>query len=297
MPELPEVESVRLSLKDKIVGKKIIDVNLYENNLSKNAFEKMFRGVSSKDFLDRSINCTISSINRRGKYLLLDFNKENLSYSVYVHLGMAGALMNVESIDSLPKSFKNPKNLHVKMKLSDGSYLVFSDIRRFGKFAVLTKEEFENINSIKNLGPEPFSEGAEDQFILNLSKKRWVSNKKDSFKDCIKVAIMDQSVVAGVGNIYACESLFLSKIDPKRKVSSIKEEELRLLFKNFRDLMKFSILVGGTTVSDYVNGEGMVGSFQNHLKVYHQKKCCDCGSDIRKIELDRTTFYCPRCQK
>jgi formamidopyrimidine-DNA glycosylase len=299
MPELPEVESVKLSLEKKIIGKKIVDAKIYDNNLSLKSFNKMFRGVKKETLLERITGSYIESISRKGKYLIFNFKNKLDYYKGYVHLGMAGALLNVDNLDLLPKSFKNPKNLHVKMILNDGSYFIFSDIRRFGKFVILPPEEFEKIESIKQLGPEPFGQESEDEFVENLKLKKWTSPSKriKDFGRCIKIAIMDQSVVSGVGNIYACESLFLSGIDPRRSVSSISEKELRFLFRNFSELMKFSIEVGGTSISDYINGEGMTGSFQNYLKVYGQKKCFMCGSQIQKIELDRTTHYCPSCQK
>jgi formamidopyrimidine-DNA glycosylase len=288
VPELPEVENVLRSLKPNILGKKIINAQVFSSNLSQAAFSKLFGGISCSEIEERCLGSVINSIQRHGKYLISEFQQKNTRYLVCVHLGMAGAWMVTTDIDSLPKNYKNPKNLHVKLTLEGGLYLVFSDIRRFGKFFILKQEEAYKIDNLKKSGPDVFSSSARELFLSNL--------KKESRKKTIKVAIMDQKNISGIGNIYACEALYLTSIHPSSYVSNLTDEEILRLFDNTKVIMEHSILMGGTSMSDYVNGEGNEGSFQNNLSVY-AKDYCGCGQKIETIKLDRTTYYCPSCQK
>lgn len=300
IPELPEVENVRLSVEPHVVGKKIIKVELdYNKALSENAIKKIFHKQSFDLLADRIENSYFSELNRRGKYLqgIIQNDKYEDELYMVVHLGMAGAFIAAKDEESIIPKFR--KHIHVKMTLEDGSILVFSDIRRHGGFSVYTTDEFVNIPSFKNLGPEPFRDDTMMIVLNTLRTKKWNEPTKrgNILRKSIKAALMDQSVMAGTGNIYACEALFETNTNPKKLVNELTDEELISIFSSSRDLMKLSISLGGTTFRDYVNGEGDQGGFQDKLKVYGKKECIVCNSKIISEEVaGRTTHWCPKCQ-
>lgn len=292
------MHNVMTSLEPKIVGKKIVQAKVFEENLSEKGLIRLLRKQDPSQLTERALNSTITNIDRRAKYVIANLSTEdNTKYYILVHLGMAGAWLANKNLDNIPEKFR--KHIHVEFLLEDDTKLVFSDIRRMGGITVYSEEEFLNLNSINNLGPEPFWEDASSTFLKNIRKKKWnePSSKVDPLKRCIKVAIMDQSVVAGIGNIYACEALHRVGVDPTTPVWKLSDEKLLKIFEAARDLMAFSITVGGTSVSDYVDGNGMMGSFQNYLHVYAQHNCGTCGTEIVRIDLGRTTHFCPNCQK
>lgn len=271
----------------------------YTNGLSPQAIKKMFHKQSFELIIDRMTDARISAISRRGKHLggvIINDKYENELY-ISVHLGMAGAWLHGETEEDIIPKYR--KHIHVKATLDDGTILAYSDIRRQGGFSVYTAEEYGNILSIRNLGPEPFWEDSMPMVLANVRHKRWstIPRKGDMTKKSIKAALMDQSVMAGTGNIYACEALREAGINPKELVKDLTDEEIIRTFSHSRDLMAFSIKVGGTTFRDYVNGNGMMGGFQDHLKVYGKKNCGACGTTIIAEEIaGRTTHWCPTCQ-
>lgn len=298
---MPEVENVVLSLKPNIIGKKIIKVELnYSNGLSQQAIKKIFHKQDFKIISERLTNSIFSDIKRRGKHIIGVISNENYKEELYihVHLGMAGALLYGKFEHEIIPKFRN--HIHVKMTLDNGDIIVFSDIRRHGGFSVYKSDEFKILPSIKNLGPEPFWEDTMTVILDTLRNKKWnnpSSKAKDPLKFSIKSALMDQGVMAGTGNIYACEALREAGINPKELVKDLSDDEIVRIFSKSRDLMAFSIEVGGTTFRDYVNGESKEGNFQNYLKVYGKKNCEVCGTTVISEEIaGRTTHWCPKCQ-
>lgn len=285
IPELPEVENVVLSLVDKLRFKTIVSCDLRLDKLVK-------RPDKPDGFKNNIKGLTISNLKRRGKYILFKMVNDDTSqddYTLIVHLGMTGLLINVKEVNDIPDKYKN--HLHLVLKLNDGGYLCYCDIRRFGSLRLLNKKQLdEEFKPLKHMGPEPFDDDALLLFKQNLSKKRWQNRE-------IKLALMDQGVISGVGNIYASESLYNAGINPNRLVSKLSDDEIIKLFFEIRDILELSIKAGGTSISDYMNGDGKSGTFQNYLKVYGKKECPHGHPIIEKIIGDRNTFYCLQCQK
>ncbi|MNC15502.1 Formamidopyrimidine-DNA glycosylase [compost metagenome] len=289
-----------MSLAPNVEGKTIVKVEMnYTNGLSERAIKKMFHKQSFELIIERLMGAQISEILRRGKHLSGIIHNDNYEDELYisVHLGMAGAWIFGKTEEDIIPKFR--KHIHVKLTLNDGTILVYSDIRRQGGFSVYTAEEYRDIIAKRNLGPEPFSEDAMPIVLANVRHKKWstMPKKGDLTKKSIKGALMDQSVMAGTGNIYACEALHKAKLHPKEFVKDLTDEEIVGVFSDSRDLMAFSISVGGTTFRDYVNGDGMMGGFQDYLKVYGKKNCGTCNNMIISEEVaGRTTHWCPICQ-
>ena len=278
-PELPEVENVKLSLKNKIIGHEVIAAYV--------SVPKIIKSPSnSKQFCEQIAGLTFKNLERRGKFLIAEMSND---FYLVGHLGMTGLLMvspNRQKED-LPEKYRN--HIHVIMALDDTSFFVFSDIRRFGSLRLLTKEQLDNLPSLKGMGPEPFDDDVEIKFLKSLKKKKWLDKT-------IKEAIMDQSVIAGIGNIYASEILYKSGIMPNRLIIELSEDNLRTVLHFSKDILQTSIDLGGTSVSDYLNSEGKKGNYQNYLSVYGKTKC-PCGHDIQtEIIKGRNTFYCSICQ-
>lgn len=278
-----------LSLQPNIIGKTIIETEVFDEKISEKALVKLLRKQSKSEFIKNTIGCEFTTVERRAKFLISKVEKDNIPFYIVVHLAMAGKWLYTSKLENLNEMHR--KHILVQFKLDDGSYLVYSDYRRFGAISIHSEEEYFNMGNIHNLGPEPFWEGA-DQMFLNI-----VRTKKKFFDKPIKGVIMDQNAVAGVGNIYACEALWVMNINPNTKTKDLSDSQLLDLFHTFKETMLFSISIGGSSINDYVNGDGMAGGFQNYLKVYNQKTC-DCGAEIVKEEIaGRTTHYCPTCQQ
>jgi len=299
MPELPEVHTVKLSLEKNIINKKIKDVVMnYSNGLSDKAINRMFRKQSFDYIINNLKESVFINVERRGKNLIGIVDKNGESLFILVHLGMAGAWIYSENESDIVNKFR--KHIHVKIIFDDNTILTYCDIRRQGGFSVHNYKEFKSIMEKKNLGPEPFQDNTMEIVLSTLRSNKWMNqnHKGNSDKKTIKAALMDQTVMAGTGNIYACEALFETKVNPYTKIWELSDEKIIEIFSKSRDLMCLSIKVGGTTFRDYVNGEGMTGGFQNYLKVYGKKTCPECSSNIiSKIIAGRTTHWCPSCQQ
>lgn len=274
MPELPEVETVRRGLEESIKNKKIAKVILRRKDL---------RAPFPKDFAKNLTGRKIKNINRRSKYLVIELDSE---FALVAHLGMSGKILIV---DKLPK---NPaKHDHVLIEFSDGSGIIYNDARRFGLMTLVDKKSLDKHSLFKDLGPEPLSENFTPDILFNALRKK---------TSPIKTSIMDAHIVVGVGNIYACESLFRSQISPETKANKINKNELGLLVKNIRNVLNEAIDSGGSTLRDYVRSDGGLGYFQHKFNVYGREKepCYTCGSAIKRIKQQgRSTFYCPECQR
>ena len=287
MPELPEVEIVKRSLIKMINGTKIIDIKVKNKNLRYKLPSKL---------KSQLVNEKIYNISRRSKYLIFHFKKKLL----LVHLGMTGKLllMNKKNKRIFKTSFYYdlnilPKHNHVFFTFNNGYILIYNDIRRFGFIKFYKNMDVTNINYLNKLGIEPLSKF----FNLNYFKK-FTENKKKNIKNLL----MDQTFVSGIGNIYANEALFMSRINPIRSSKGLKNKEIKKLISSLKIVLKFSILKGGSSIRDFKNISGKIGDFQRFFKVYgkENKNCSriSCKGIIKRISISsRSSFYCNICQK
>jgi len=287
MPELPEVEIVKRSLIKMINGTKIIDIKVKNKNLRYKLPSKL---------KSQLVNEKIYNISRRSKYLIFHFKKKLL----LVHLGMTGKLllMNKKNKRIFKTSFYYdlnilPKHNHVFFTFNNGYILIYNDIRRFGFIKFYKNMDVTNINYLNKLGIEPLSKF----FNLNYFKK-FTKNKKKNIKNLL----MDQTFVSGIGNIYANEALFMSRINPTRSSKGLKNKEIKKLISSLKIVLKFSILKGGSSIRDFKNISGKIGDFQRFFKVYgkENKNCSriSCKGIIKRISISsRSSFYCNICQK
>ena len=268
MPELPEVETVKNGLQE-LTGSTIKSVII--------RFPRLRYPLNQAE-LDQALNQKIVSITRRAKYLI--FHLEH-GYIIY-HLGMSGRVTLYK--DTPPDVLK-----HDHVDIICNNYTIrYNDPRRFG--CIIYTTDLSQTSMLINLGPEPL----EGKFTSD-----YLHSKICSRNTPIKQLIMDNNVVVGVGNIYACESLFLSNISPLRKGKDLSLSESELLVKNIQKVLKEAIAAGGSSLRDYKNAQGELGYFQQSHNVYGKAKkpCRICNSIIREIRLgQRNSFYCPQCQ-
>lgn len=288
MPELPEVETVRRGLAELLPGRVIAAVQQIES-------PKSFPN-SPADVAEFAIGASIIAVRRRAKVLLIDLNS---NYTLVIHLKMTGQLVfrgkevfgaghpNDSLIGELPD-----RSTRVVIDFTDDSHLYFNDQRKFGWVKLLPSLEVPNIDFMKKVGPEPLEADFTAEAFTGRFKRRANTN--------IKAALLDQTVVAGVGNIYADESLWGAKIDPRRLVKTISDNEFKLLYTELRDVMNLAIEKGGSTDKNYVNAEGKRGSYMDFARVFRREgqKCPRCDSEIIKIKhAGRGTHLCEFCQK
>jgi formamidopyrimidine-DNA glycosylase len=285
MPELPEVETIRRDLRKYIVNKKIKSVKIVKNRVVKNKPDK---------FLSLLVGSSMSEIGRIGKLLIFCINN---GYYLGVHLRMTGQLVywskKVLAAGGHPFSKENglipDKHTHVIIVFEDNSELRFSDIRMFGYMQIMSEKERKKVES--KYGIEPLTENFTLDALKNVLQKR---------KSKIKSILLDQSLIAGIGNIYADESCFVSGIHPGREAKDLSGEELAALHMAIESVLAKSIEKRGTTFSDYVDAKGERGGFAAHLQVYGRsgKVCFQCQSILQATKIaGRTTVFCSRCQK
>lgn len=286
MPELPEVETVRRGLVELIVGKTV----LAEQHDTEKGFPNASQDV--KAFL---IGATVTDVRRRAKVLMIDLSTE---YSLLIHLKMTGQLVYVGEArfgaghpnDSLVNDLPD-KSTRVTLTFTDDTKLFFNDQRKFGWMRLMPTIEIPNIDFMRKVGPEPLStEFTAKEFIQRLARRP---------KTNIKAALLDQSVIAGVGNIYADESLWGAKIHPKRLVNTLTEQEMTTLYHEMREVMNLAVEKGGSSNHTYVNAEGKKGSYMSFARVFRREglACPRCGTTIEKLRVaGRGTHICPYCQ-
>ena len=272
MPELPEVETVKNTLKKLVLNKKIVNVNV--------RYENIIEYPKVEEFKTKMINQTINDIKRRGKWLLFELD----NYYLLSHLRMEGKYI----IRNLGDSYD--KHEHIEFVFSDNICLRYKDTRKFGRMYLLKKEELYLRKPLNELGLEPWDK----KLNINYLKEKYKCKKNE-----IKSVILDQSIIVGVGNIYADEILFLSKINPLKKASDLSNEELENIIKYTKEVLDKAISLGGTTIKSYESSEGVHGRFQNKLLVHNNNgNCPNCKNKIEKIRVGgRGTYYCPNCQK
>ena len=274
MPELPEVETIVRGLNKKLLGKKITTVSVYE--------EKSL--LQGKDFFIKNIeNFSIVQIFRRGKLLIFELsNKMTLLF----HLKMTGRLVIAEDI-SVKK--ENTQQARIQFVLEDGQELLFSDQRKFGYAGLFTKESLKDFSFLKTLGKEPLT--------ISLTEFNDALKKTNTG---IKNFLLSQKYLAGIGNIYADESLFHAKIHPNRKTAELSNKEKEALLLSIQKVLLKAIAENGSSIRDYRDAGGNVGAFQNFFYVYARKnescKVCTTMLSTEKI-AGRTSTFCPSCQK
>lgn len=270
MPELPEVETTRRGIEPYLTGQRIAGVDIRNRSL---------RWPVADDFEARLTGRTVESIDRRAKYIL--FNTD--AGSAILHLGMSG------SVTIVPPETPAGVHDHVDFRLASGDVMRFRDPRRFG--SLHWAEDPASHWLLRDLGPEPLGDTFDGDRLWRLSRKRRIA---------VKPFIMDASVVVGVGNIYASESLFIAGIHPKRQAGRVSRERYGLLADAIREVLARAIKAGGTTLRDFYGFNGEAGYFQQELDVYgrEDEPCNSCGTPITSIVLgQRATYYCKSCQR
>ncbi len=287
MPELPEVETVRRGLSELIIGKEIVDAS--------HNTPKSFPNAES-DVRQFLVGGHVIGIRRRAKVLMIDLSTD---YSLVIHLKMTGQLVFVSQDtrfgaghpnDSLVNTLPD-KSTRVTIEFKDSSQLFFNDQRKFGWVKLMPTVEIPDLPFMKKVGPEPLE--------LDFTAAQFAKRFKRRGRTNIKAAILDQSVVAGVGNIYADESLWGAKIHPKRLVETITSPEFKKLYSELREVMNLSIEKGGSSNRNYVNAEGKRGSYMDFARVFRREglPCPRCGTTIEKLRVaGRGTHICPYCQ-
>jgi formamidopyrimidine-DNA glycosylase len=273
MPELPEVETITNNLKEANINNLEI-INFFRS-------EKKLRFVNECGF-ELIIGKKISKIYRKARYILIEIENNLI---LMIHLGMTGKL-------NISNHFLLQKHDHFAINLSNNSWLIYNDARRFGGVDLFYKNTINQHKIISNLGPEPLSKEFNAEY---LEKK--IANKKSAN---IKSVIMDNQIVVGVGNIYANESLFLAKILPTTNIRSISTTKIKTLVSAIKTIIAKAINEKGSSINTYVNLEGNLGNFQNCFQIYGRKNlaCFDCKSQINKlVQNGRSSFFCPKCQK
>lgn len=268
MPEIAEVETVRRVLEKKVVNKKIFSVEVFYKKMVENDIDF---------FVNILTDNKVFSINRKGKYLIFELEKHFL----ISHLRMEGKFFYND------KKTELKKHEHVRINFSDGSNLVYHDTRKFGKMKIIEKSFFDEY--FKKLGFEPFE----------LTEKYLFDNLKKSNK-IIKTLLLDQSIIAGLGNIYANEVLYAAGINPQKKGKDITMGDVKNIISQSQRIVDKAILEGGCTIKSYTSSLGVTGNYQNFLKVHMKENqiCEICLEPIKKVKLDgRSTYYCENCQK
>lgn len=272
MPELPEVETVRRGLERLVVGKTIQAVDVRVPKMIKTDMETFALDLAG---------LTIQAVRRRGKYLIFDFGAQIL----ISHLRMEGKYLLF--LDEIPDN----KHFHFFFALNDHSTMVYQDVRKFGTFELLAKSAEEAYFASKKIGPEPTKE----DFKLAPFERSVLASSK-----LIKPLLLEQKLVAGLGNIYVDEVLWASKVHPEQVASSLKKAQIKRLHDETIRILQLGIEKGGSTIRTYRNALGLDGTMQDYLQVYGKtgQPCPRCGTTIQKIQVGgRGSHFCPKCQK
>ena len=285
MPELPEVETIKLGLQKYLLGKKIVGVEV--------RLRRIFSGDEKN-----IIGAKITSIDRFGKGLVINLSN---GYSIAAHIKLTGQFVYRDSttlkIKLSPKVGSQIPNkfTHVIFKLDKGAFLYYNDIRQFGWIKVVKTSDLKTIPFFKDLGPEPLPSSGQAALTFSLFEKIVKSSNI-----AIKLLIMDQKKIGGIGNIYANDALFDAAIDPRRSAKQIKPDETKRLYSSILKVLKKGLENGGASELNFVNALGQEGKYQHHFLAYARdgQKCVRCGSIMQKITLGgRGTYFCEECQR
>lgn len=291
MPELPEVETVRIGLKPVLDGHTFTKVVTRRSDL---------RRPFPPDFAKRLTGRKVKRLWRRAKYLLADLDHGE---TLVVHLGMSGRMavyaegrgreLGIYAHEAAHPEAGHGKHDHVIFETNAPAKIVFSDHRRFGLMTLLETDKLNDDPLFDGLGPEPLSKDFDAAYLKGALKGK---------RTPIKSALLDQRVVAGLGNIYVCEALFLAHISPKRLASKVQSDKIAPLVDDIKVTLKEAIKAGGSSLRDHARPDGSLGEFQHRFRVYDREgKPCPgqgCKGKIKRIvQAGRSTFYCPSCQK
>lgn len=277
MPELPEVESLRRILRRSAVGRTIVAAHVREPSLRRRV---------AADFAVEVAGRRIERLSRRAKYLIVELSGGK---AILVHLGMSGSLTQRGARFALDQF--DPAHDHAVFVLDDGTSLVYNDPRRFGLLRVVALGSLDELKELRALGPEPLGPGFHVEYLARKARGRTVA---------IKNLLMDQRIVAGVGNIYATEIVFAAGVRPARRTGRLSRAELARIVDATRQILRQAIDSRGTTFRSYRDARGRPGAFAERLKVYGRegKPCYVCGTRVRNVRLgQRASFFCPRCQR
>jgi formamidopyrimidine-DNA glycosylase len=300
MPELPEVETVRRGLVPAMEGARFTKVEVRRGDL---------RWPLQKDFVARLEGKTVTGLGRRAKYLLVDLDSGDV---LLMHLGMSGSFYVFDEKaerakkrkDGTPGNYYHERSQHVAhdhvvFHMSSGAVATFNDPRRFGFMKIVTREKLDDEPLLNRLGPEPLGNAFDAAMLAHACQGK---------KTSLKAALLDQRVVAGLGNIYVCEALYRARLSPKRMASTIASrtgvpnERAERLVDAIKAVLNDAIRDGGSTLRDHRLTDGELGTFQHNFRVYDREgqNCptSHCGGTIKRIvQNGRSTFFCPTCQK
>jgi formamidopyrimidine-DNA glycosylase len=293
MPELPEVETVRRGLQPVMEGSKIVKAEARRADL---------RFPFQKDFVARLTGQTVTGLGRRAKYLMADLGSGDV---LLMHLGMSGSFRVVKDDEAVvPGQFHHPRagdraHDHVVFHMSSGASVVFNDPRRFGYMKIIARKALDEEPLLKGLGPEPLGNEFDAAMLAHSCANR---------KTSLKAALLDQRVVAGLGNIYVCEALFRSQLSPRRLAATLATKKgeptdhAGRLVNAIHAVLNQAIKAGGSSLRDHRQTSGELGYFQHSFQVYDREgeKCqtAKCSGIVKRfVQNGRSTFWCPKCQK
>ena len=283
MPELPEVETVRTGLVPAMEGAVISKAQVNRPDL---------RWPFPENMAERLKGAKVLQLRRRSKYILADLSTQE---TLLIHLGMSGRmLISGDPLGQFLHDHPAPeKHDHVVFHMANGARITFNDPRRFGAMDLLDTETAADHPLLAPIGPEPLGNDFSETYLIDRLKGR---------KTPIKSALLDQKIVAGLGNIYVCEALFRAKIAPTQKVYKLKQIQIAALVPIIREVLTEAIAAGGSSLKDFRQADGELGYFQHNFDVYgRENEACratDCNGTVTRItQSGRSSFYCPQCQR
>lgn len=276
MPELPEVETVVRTLKKQIKGKTFKKINIRYGKILKTDTETAFK--------KKLIGQTINDIKRAGKHIIFILD----DYALISHLRMEGKYYIFKNSNEVEVG---REHVMIEFEMSDGTIIFYHDTRRFGTMHLLPLKEYMGLDPLNKLGPEPWDPKCTTEYMFDKIKNK---------KTAIKTVLLDQTIMAGLGNIYVDEVLFDCKINPTTPACNITKKQVAQLIESSKKIMEFAISLGGTSINSYTSSLGVSGKFQNELKVHTMKgkECPRCKTIISKSKVNgRGTYTCEKCQK
>ena len=279
MPELPEVETVRRGLIPVMEGQVIAEAQVNRPDLRFPLPERMAERLTGQRVL---------TLRRRSKYILADLSSGE---TLLIHLGMSGRMLISGAVVGEFHHAVPLKHDHVVLVMASGARITFNDARRFGVMDLMPTASWQDHKLLKDLGPEPLG---------NAFNEAWLARRLENRQTPIKAALLDQTVVAGLGNIYVCEVLHRARIAPTRLARDVTQAEVARLVPLIREVLAEAIEAGGSSLRDYRQADGELGYFQHTFRVYDREgqPCTTCGTPIaRLVQSGRSSFYCPNCQR